>query len=402
MRSRRDLARAARLVAAGLAMTMGVGVLATQAVAAVTGGGSSTSSDPVTLTDDDGAMAMFTATNVGGGEVMSRCLQVTDDSTGPNDLRMYAALTDSGLAPYLHLLVAAGSGGVYGDCSGFSGSTLYTGTLGGFAAAHTDFASGLAVPAALSTAPISFRFTVTVGDEAAAQGKSAVADFWWEAQTLDVGPSPTASPSVTPSVTASPSASPDVTSSPSPEATASPTRSATPSASPGNDGHNDKPGDGSGSTNQDGSGGAGGPDSPPSSPAAPGGSAAPAAQLPATTPADAGARIRTRVVAPHHPVTKRDGRSGNLSLVPAPDATATGSGDGSHKNRAGHFPLWVDNAAKLAAIAGKHTGFPLLMLLLAALFLVVQDRIDRREPKLALAPVHAEPDLPFDVPEEQS
>jgi hypothetical protein len=35
---------------------------------------------------------------------------------------------------------------------------------------------------------------------------------------------------------------------------------------------------------------------------------------------------------------------------------------------------------------------------LLLLFLLLQDRIDRRDPKLALAPEHGEPDLPFERP----
>jgi hypothetical protein len=42
-----------------------------------------------------------------------------------------------------------------------------------------------------------------------------------------------------------------------------------------------------------------------------------------------------------------------------------------------------------------HGGFPLSVLVLLVLFLLLQDRIDRRDPKLALAPEHAEPDLRF-------
>jgi hypothetical protein len=43
----------------------------------------------------------------------------------------------------------------------------------------------------------------------------------------------------------------------------------------------------------------------------------------------------------------------------------------------------------------RHSGFPLGVLFLLALFLLVQDRIDRRDPKLALAPEYPEPDVPF-------
>ena len=41
------------------------------------------------------------------------------------------------------------------------------------------------------------------------------------------------------------------------------------------------------------------------------------------------------------------------------------------------------------------SAFPIALLLLVALFLAVQNRIDRRDPKLALAPVGVEPDLEF-------
>jgi len=41
------------------------------------------------------------------------------------------------------------------------------------------------------------------------------------------------------------------------------------------------------------------------------------------------------------------------------------------------------------------TGFPLLLILLVAGYMAVQNRLDRRDPKLALAPVHADRDLKF-------
>ena len=404
MRSRRDLGRAARLCIAGVAAALGAGVLASQAVAAVTGGSSSTSSDPITLADDDGAMAMFTATNVGGGEVMTRCLQLTYDSTGPADLRMYAALSAADLAPYLHLVVEKGSGGIYGNCSSFAGSVLYDGTLAAFAGAHTDFASGLAVPAAPSPTPISFRFTVQVGNQAAAQGRTAAADFWWEAQTVDAPPPPAVDPTVptappaTPSASASPSVSPSVTPSPTP----TPSPSVTPSepVAPTPDSTNtDNPG-GSGP------GSVGGPTTEPAfSPEA--ASASPSAALisgpSASPPTDlSGKPIPVRIHTSRPRATHHETGDSNLSLVPAAGDTSRSGDNESDHGRKHVLPVWLGHAAALAAVAGKRTGFPILMLLLAMLFLVVQDRIDRREPKLALAPVHAEPDLPFEIPEEQS
>ncbi|MDP8975474.1 MAG: hypothetical protein M3N28_03750, partial [Actinomycetota bacterium] len=44
----------------------------------------------------------------------------------------------------------------------------------------------------------------------------------------------------------------------------------------------------------------------------------------------------------------------------------------------------------LAEVAGK-TAFPMILVLIVVLFLAIQDRIDRNDPKLALAPVRSEP-----------
>jgi hypothetical protein len=60
--------------------------------------------------------------------------------------------------------------------------------------------------------------------------------------------------------------------------------------------------------------------------------------------------------------------------------------------------------ADLAVAAGRavatRSPFPLLLVLLSVAYLAVQNRIDRRDPKLARAAVHEDPDLPFlDLPE---
>ena len=57
-------------------------------------------------------------------------------------------------------------------------------------------------------------------------------------------------------------------------------------------------------------------------------------------------------------------------------------------------PRWRDTL-RLAGGLAQTGGFPLLLLLLAFLFLALQDRIDRNDPKLALAPVHGHQELPF-------
>ena len=53
---------------------------------------------------------------------------------------------------------------------------------------------------------------------------------------------------------------------------------------------------------------------------------------------------------------------------------------------------WMANPilAAAATVVGK-TAFPAILALIVLFFLTIQDRIDRNDPKLALAPVHSEP-----------
>ncbi len=51
--------------------------------------------------------------------------------------------------------------------------------------------------------------------------------------------------------------------------------------------------------------------------------------------------------------------------------------------------------ARVLAPIVRRPGFPALWLLLVIAFLAVQNRIDRRDPKLALAPVFADPHMVF-------
>jgi hypothetical protein len=47
----------------------------------------------------------------------------------------------------------------------------------------------------------------------------------------------------------------------------------------------------------------------------------------------------------------------------------------------------------------EHSAFPVALLLVVAAFMALQNRIDRNDPKLALAPVFADPELDFEPPE---
>jgi hypothetical protein len=142
----------------------------------------------VVLVDDDTGSAMFSVSNMKPGDSSQTCIQVTYNGTVvPADVVEYVSagdLSGTGLDDYLNLTIERGTGGSFGDCTGFSAeNTDYSGTLDGFAAASTDFASGAGTwaPAAQGEAKV-YRFTVTLQDDNAAQGLNATVTFTWEAQ----------------------------------------------------------------------------------------------------------------------------------------------------------------------------------------------------------------------------
>jgi hypothetical protein len=141
-------------------------------------------SGSVVITDDDTGSALFTASAMTPGSPVVDCITLTYSGTlTPADIRMYA--TSSGaLAPYLDTTVEVGTGGSFGNCTGFTpSSTIYAGTLSNLSTTHTNWATGLATfTAATNPTSQTLRFTVDVQNVTAAQGQSASADFTWEAQ----------------------------------------------------------------------------------------------------------------------------------------------------------------------------------------------------------------------------
>jgi hypothetical protein len=56
--------------------------------------------------------------------------------------------------------------------------------------------------------------------------------------------------------------------------------------------------------------------------------------------------------------------------------------------------LPVQLAATIKGVA-NHSGFPTFLVFVVIVFLVIQDRVDRRDHKLAAAPLRAEADIGF-------
>jgi hypothetical protein len=153
---------------------------------------SSTTSNPtnnwttgtVSLSDDDSAGAMFTATALKPGSTGTKCILVTSSGSLASAVKLYATGLTGTLGTDIDLVVEEGTPGNFSSCSTFSGSTLYSGTVAGFAAASTGFANGVSswTPTGSGSESKTFRFVYTINSGSTAQGATAGVAFTWEAQ----------------------------------------------------------------------------------------------------------------------------------------------------------------------------------------------------------------------------
>lgn len=145
----------------------------------------------VDLSDNDSTTAMFqNVTGLVPGATQQRCIDVTYTGTvDPLPVRLFAAGAPTGtLAPYLDMTVQIGSDPTpsFGDCTGFvSAGTVWTGTLADFAATHGTYAAGATTwdPGTSSPSTRTFRFALSVQDNAAAEGLDTTFGFTWETRT---------------------------------------------------------------------------------------------------------------------------------------------------------------------------------------------------------------------------
>jgi hypothetical protein len=147
----------------------------------------------IDLGDNDSNGAMFNSTGLMPGTNVQRCIDVTyTGNIDPLLVRIYATAPPTGtLGTYLNLTVDVGddTADAFGSCTNFGavgGSTnVYTGTLAGFAAAHPDYANGRSTtwdPTGTGQTK-TFRFTVSVQDNASAEGLTSTFGFSWETRT---------------------------------------------------------------------------------------------------------------------------------------------------------------------------------------------------------------------------
>lgn len=287
-----------------VALMLAAGLLASAAGPAA---GVSTGAE-IDIFDDDGGRALFPGLTMAPGHTYAQCITVgTTSAVAGHDVR-FGALDVLGDLPHnLRLVVETGQGGRFGDCTGFSGSTIYDGTLAALGTA--GLGAGVATgwqPAA----PASRSFRVTASLDSARQGQHARGRLVWWA----VG---AATPARTTTTAPAPATTADSTDVRTDGSTDDPTDDLT-------EDRRGEPGD------DPVTGSAGAPSGPP------------------------------------------DDGSGS-----APDLVI-----GSEPGR---LALLIDRLARTAIAVLTSPGYPLLAIATALAFLVVQDRIDRRDPKLAAA-----------------
>lgn len=285
----------------------------------------------VQLSDDDGDGALFAADQMTPGHPVTNCLRVTYGAAADGvRVRLLAKNASGSLAAALNVRVDMGTGGQFGDCTGFAGTPIYDGTLAGLGAGSAAEPGADTGWAPLPGEERTFRLTATVPDDGTVQGATASATLTWVVLTGSaVEPTKPPTDSAPTPEQSAPAPEPAATVPPTPDAA-----TADPTTAPMRGG--DVPAGGSvGTAGQ----------SQPDRASRPGG-------------------LRGAVAA----VGRILGRTGEIGL-------------------------------DIGVRTARHGGFPLASLAAMTIFLLAQDRIDRRDPKLALAPVSREPYLRFDDPD---
>jgi hypothetical protein len=398
-----------------LAVFVGAAMVASETHAAFKGA----EDPPVTvasiqLTSDDEGRALFRALHMTPGQQVSNCIAIDATAAdGPTPLGLHG--TASGpLAGQLGLTVAAGTGGGYGNCSGFAGVPVFTGSLGSFTSQHGDAKDALQVqPPQGSSGKTTFRFTI-VAAAGVAQAQQASATFRW---TAEAPLAPPTEPAPEPVEEPKPDPQPEPTPEPVEEPQPAPTLEASPDAAPApglppapetDTATEPSTGTGDGAapsrTPVEDSGATQDPvlSSEPSSDAPEGGTTS---TPPGTAPSEAEPEEAASALLPSEP-------QGGAEADDEPRLAGTvaeSGADSSDEPGSGTFVQYLSDfferlkdiaqvAVQVAEEVAERSAFPGGLAMMMIGFFAVQDRIDRRDPKLALAPVQAEPDLEFKPP----
>lgn len=323
------------LIGAALLSHLGAGWLPAQVTPAAAG------TSAVSLVDDRNGAALFASTGLRPGSAETACvaLTVTGAAQSFGDVGLSAEVTQADLAPYLLVTVERGTLGDPASCASFSGQPVWTGTL-----AQLPGTTAAGVPTGWQPGVVptmAYRFTVTVLDDPRAQDLGASAAFVW---SLDVEPAPDPAPRPEPPADPAPAPAPE------PVAPPPPAPAPTPSAP---------------RTTPPATTTAPAPSATPEAPGAPEENPSPTPAPPATDPTGA------------PPADDGDDGGGTGDAVQAPPLAASPSTVAQVAAAVGETALAVVNDGQ----------FPLALVAVVVGFLSLQGRLDRRDPKLALARV---------------
>lgn len=82
-------------------------------------------------------------------------------------------------------------------------------------------------------------------------------------------------------------------------------------------------------------------------------------------------------------------------LIDLTGGGTAGDGDDGDDGNGGSFATSIAKLAQTAGEAVKTFAFPLSLTILVLIFLLIQGEIDRRDPKLAFAPVDSSKDMVY-------
>ena len=341
----------------------------------------------VSLVDDRNGAALFTSTGLHPGHVETACvaLSVSGSAQSFSEVTLSAEMAQDDLAPYLQVSVDRGTLADPASCASFSGGQVWSGTL-----AQLPRTPAAGIPTGWQPGQLSstvYRFTVTVLDDPRAQGLGAAASFVW---ALDVEPVPAPDPDPDPVPVPEPVPVPIPAPVPVPVPGPAPLPEPAPAPDP-----------------------AGQPGPTPEvaeAPPAPVPAAPSAGPPPTTTPTATPTAAASSTAARPTPVPDPTPLPTTPSVTPAPPAPAAGptggptrTGDVVQAPPLQASPTTVGEvvaAVGETAIAVVNDGqFPLALVAVVVGFLSVQGRLDRRDPKLALAPVRTDLNDFRDFPE---
>lgn len=179
------------------AATGAIGLGTFSAFSSTTSNGSdSFAAGTVVVGDNDAAAAMYSVTNQKPADALQKCITVTYTGSLPSTVKLYTTSSIGSLGQYLDLTIEKGSftsgTPAFPACTNFSGSTIYSGTLGAFASAKNSYANGVSSFPGSQTQwnqndSVVYRFTLTLQDDPGANGGATALStgshgFTWEAQ----------------------------------------------------------------------------------------------------------------------------------------------------------------------------------------------------------------------------